>query len=157
MANSGALPHQAAFSVRLASQADLCLLADLMVRVHGSDNPDIPADLSPYLEAGELCAFIGEFGSDAAGCILADVSDDTVLHCLGVLLDHRGQGLGSEIIAHAISTLDALREPYRYWTAIDEAKRINGERFEKLGFGYVSEQPFPGLKLMLKEQRPLEP
>lgn len=74
----------------------------------GTDASDEPAAIAAYLERNPGMSFVADDGAALVGAVLGG-SDGRrgYLHHLAVAPSHRGQGLGRELVEHALAALAA--------------------------------------------------
>jgi GNAT superfamily N-acetyltransferase len=134
--------------VRRARDADLPRIVELLI------NGSVPGETSP--EGGDIALYrsaLQEIGGGAGAVLVAELADEVVgvcqlivfrhLHRRGGLCaeiesvhvhpDHRGAGIGSTLLAHAIGRARALG-CYRVQLTSNRAREDAHRFYERLGF-----------------------
>ena len=127
-----AITRRRSASVTTVSMAELGAVNDAAYGIAPGTIARALAGIPP----GAVHAYgIREAGAPAAAAVVQDVEDDAFVSFVATLPDHRGRGLASQILSHA---LDEAEQRGRTTTSL-QASRLGQSIYARLGFHLLGE------------------
>ncbi len=118
---------QADMTIRIADEADVELLADMIRKSHADvarrfnltpeNCPKHPSNCTAAWIVNDLARgvsyFLADWQGEPAGCVALEQADSEMVYLerLSVLPENRRNGLGRRLVEHVISATDELRVP----------------------------------------------
>lgn len=140
-----------AFHIREASPSEADRAAEI-IRAAFEEEAVLDPPSGAIRETGDIVRgkmqqgglVLAEIDGRAVGCVLYELREGHLYFGrLGVLPEHRGQGLGGALIAYVEARAQALGAP-RIEIAVRTALPLTRARYERLGYGLIEERCHEG-------------